>query len=184
MKATKILISPTAKASQRTKNRIRENGPVFSVESENVHYAATMRTAGPKWLLRARVSFNGIVWMGWLPRNEFHVELIDSAVDKFVIDNALTICYYIRTMNDYKTYNARNAVKAAQVTNHIKAGKKLGQTHGEAKAEAYRLYNIKAALPILREAFEGAIADRKATQRYIKAYNASGLATTPPKELL
>ena len=79
----------------------------------------------------------------------------------------------------YKTYQARNAVKAAQVTNHIKAQKKVGISHAKAKAEAYRLYNIKAALPILREAFEDAIADRK-----IATYNASGLATTPPKELL
>ena len=53
----------------------------------------------------------------------------------------------------YKTYQARNAVKAALVTNHIKAGKKLGQTHGDAKAEAYRLHNIKAALPILEQHF-------------------------------
>ena len=56
-------------------------------------------------------------------------------------------------MKTYNTYQARNAVKAALVTNHIKAGKKLGQTHGEAKAEAYRLHNIKAALPILKQHF-------------------------------
>ena len=55
-------------------------------------------------------------------------------------------------MKTYKTYNARNAVKAALVTNHIKAQKKFGVSHVEAKAEAYRLYNIKAALPILRKA--------------------------------
>jgi len=53
----------------------------------------------------------------------------------------------------YKTYQARNAVKAALVTNHIKAGKKSGVSHGDAKAEAYRLHNIKAALPILRNHF-------------------------------
>ena len=41
-------------------------------------------------------------------------------------------------MKTYATPNARNAVKAAQVTNHIKAGKKVGLTHAEAKAEAYR----------------------------------------------
>jgi len=29
-----------------------------------------------QWLLRAGVSFNGIVWMGWLPRKEFHVECV------------------------------------------------------------------------------------------------------------
>ena len=88
MKATKILISPTAKASQRTKNRIRENGPVFSVESENVHYAATMRTAGPKWLLRAAPphKFGAEIWMGWLPRDEFHVECVGAKFIKEVLD--------------------------------------------------------------------------------------------------
>ncbi len=52
----------------------------------------------------------------------------------------------------YKTYQARNAVKAAQVTNHIKAQKKLGVSHAKAKAEAYRIYNIKAAVPLLEDA--------------------------------
>lgn len=52
-------------------------------------------------------------------------------------------------MKTYKTYQARNAVKAAQVTNHIIAEKKNGVSHEEAKAEAYRLHNIKAALPVL-----------------------------------
>jgi len=56
-------------------------------------------------------------------------------------------------MKTYKTYQARNAVKAALVTNHIIAQKKLGVSHSEAKAEAYRLYNIKAGLPILRKHF-------------------------------
>jgi hypothetical protein len=56
-------------------------------------------------------------------------------------------------MKTYKTYQARNAVKAALVTNHIKAGKKIGLTHAQAKAEAYRIHNIKAGIPILREAF-------------------------------
>ena len=56
-------------------------------------------------------------------------------------------------MKTYKTYQARNAVKAAEVTNHIKARKKEGASHEEAKAEAYRLYKIKAALPILKRQF-------------------------------
>jgi len=55
----------------------------------------------------------------------------------------------------YGTYQARNAVKAAQVTNHIKAAKKLGESHSDAKAEAYRLYNIKQAIPILKKHFSG-----------------------------
>ena len=54
------MISPTSKASQRTKNRIRENGPVFQFVSER----------GRSWLLRAGE------WFGWLPRNEFHVECV------------------------------------------------------------------------------------------------------------
>jgi hypothetical protein len=52
-------------------------------------------------------------------------------------------------MKTYNTYQARNAVKAAQVTNHIIAQKKLGVAHEVAKAEAYRLFQIKAASPIL-----------------------------------
>ena len=51
----------------------------------------------------------------------------------------------------YKTYQARNAVKAAQVTNHIIAHKKLGVSHVDAKAEAYRIYNIKAGVPLIRQ---------------------------------
>ena len=52
-------------------------------------------------------------------------------------------------MKTYKTYQAQNAVKAAQVTNHIIAQKKRGVSHAKAKAEAYRIYNIKAAEPLL-----------------------------------
>ena len=69
-------------------------------------------------------------------------------------------------MKTYKTYQARNAVKAAEVTNHIKARKKEGVSHEEAKAEAYRLYKIKAALPILKKQFRISFAEveRLATQ--------------------
>ena len=52
-------------------------------------------------------------------------------------------------MKTYNTYQARNAVKAAQVTNHIKAAKKNGVSHIDAKAEAYRIYNIKAGVPFI-----------------------------------
>ena len=62
-------------------------------------------------------------------------------------------------MKTYKTYQARNAVKAAEVTNHIKARKKEGVTHEEAKAEAYRIYKIKAAMPILRKQFRISFAE-------------------------
>ena len=82
-------------------------------------------------------------------------------------------------MKTYKTYQARNAVKAAEVTNHIKACKKLGIPHAKAKAEAYRLYSIKAALPILKRRFE---IERNAT--VVMEFKTVGLATTPPAELL
>ena len=62
-------------------------------------------------------------------------------------------------MKTYKTYQARNAVKAAEVTNHIKARKKEGVSHERAKAEAYRLYKIKAALPILKNSFRISFAE-------------------------
>ena len=62
-------------------------------------------------------------------------------------------------MKTYKTYNARNAVKAAEVTNHIKARKKEGVSHEDAKAEAYRLFKIKAALPILKKQFRISFAE-------------------------
>ena len=62
-------------------------------------------------------------------------------------------------MKTYKTYQARNAVKAAEVTNHIKARKKEGVSHEEAKAEAYRIYKIKAALPILKKQFRISFAE-------------------------
>ena len=52
-------------------------------------------------------------------------------------------------MKTYATHNARNAVKAAQVTNHIIARKKVGVSHAKAKAEAYRIYEIKKGVPII-----------------------------------
>lgn len=56
-----------------------------------------------------------------------------------------------KNMKTYATYQAKNAVKAAQVTNHIIAMKKVGVAHAKAKAEAYRMYEIKAALPIIEQ---------------------------------
>ena len=72
-----IMISPTNKASRRTKNRIREKGPVFNVESETFA-GSHLLEAGPKWLLRAAPphKFGAEIWMGWLPRDEFHVECV------------------------------------------------------------------------------------------------------------
>ncbi len=98
-------------------------------------------------------------------------------------------------MKTYKTYQARNAVKAAQVTNHIIAAKKLGETHSEAKAEAYRLYNIKAGIPILRKHFSVNQNHSPVVQLpplpvintpfpALPPLPNSGLTTSPPSELL
>ena len=66
-----IMISPTNKASQRTKNRIREKGPVFKVESTDGGFQVD-----EQWLLRVASTKTKFGWYGWLPRNEFHVECV------------------------------------------------------------------------------------------------------------
>jgi len=66
-----IMISPTKRAGQRTKNRIRENGPVFKVEKE----------LQSGWLLRSGE------WFGWLQRREFHVECVGKKFIEKVLDN-------------------------------------------------------------------------------------------------
>jgi len=62
-----IMISPTSRACKRTKNRISERGPVFTKEAESMH--------GAQWLLRSGK------WLGWMPRNQFHVECVG---EKFI----------------------------------------------------------------------------------------------------
>ena len=57
-------------------------------------------------------------------------------------------------MKTYSNHHARNAVKAAEVTNHIIARKKEGVSHEDAKAEAYYIYNIKEGKKILVKKFQ------------------------------
>ena len=83
-------------------------------------------------------------------------------------------------MKTYKTYQARNAVKAAEVTNHIKARKKEGASHEEAKAEAYRLYKIKAALPILKKQFTISFAEVEKLAATPDVFTAMNLPPLPP----
>ena len=70
----RILISPNAKATTRTKNRIREHGGKgFILERRNDNALPAM------WLVRApRDPWNGegsrTGWLGWLPKEEFHLE--------------------------------------------------------------------------------------------------------------
>ena len=63
-------------ASQRTKNRIRANGPWFTLERKHTDGVLLLVDAkdGPhaqkrlqSWLLR------GNDWLGWLPINEFRI---------------------------------------------------------------------------------------------------------------
>jgi hypothetical protein len=65
-----IMISPTNKASQRTKNRIREHGPKFQTSWRHDH----------AWLLSSGE------WFGWLPRDEFHVECVGEKFIEKVLD--------------------------------------------------------------------------------------------------
>ena len=69
----RILISPKAKASQRTKNRLTEHGNKDVRGEEAIDGART-------WLLRASDG-----WRGWLPKDEFHLECIGEEffVEKF-----------------------------------------------------------------------------------------------------
>ena len=57
-------------------------------------------------------------------------------------------------MKNYNTYQAKNAVKAAQVTNHIESRKAQGVEHNEAKTEAYYIYNIKKGKKIILKSFK------------------------------
>ena len=69
----RILISPNAKATTRTKNRIREHGANGFMVEEAIDGART-------WLLRASDG-----WLGWLPKHEFHLECVGEEffVEKF-----------------------------------------------------------------------------------------------------
>ena len=63
----RILISPNSKATTRTKNRIREHGAKgFILERSS---GLGMREGEKLWLVRASDG-----WMGWLPKEEFHLE--------------------------------------------------------------------------------------------------------------
>jgi len=84
-----IMISPTKKASQRTKNRIRENGPVFQIEQGGHFPLTTVHTENRlpvQWLLSVPVTHDKLGWLGWLPRNEFHVECVGKKFIEKVLD--------------------------------------------------------------------------------------------------
>ena len=70
-KIVHINIEAMPKASQRTKNRLRENGPVFRVKKAEKAQCMGGRVA---FLLTAP---NG--WHGWLPMEEVKFSAIDVA---------------------------------------------------------------------------------------------------------
>ena len=63
----KLKLKAKPNASQRTKNRILENGPVFEVVDSCSEVQQAFNAGG--WLLRSE---NGH-WFGWLQRNEFEI---------------------------------------------------------------------------------------------------------------
>ena len=66
----RVTITPTAKASRRTKNRIREHGPEFEMEAR-----ISNSVFGISGSCRGFHAGDG--WIGWLPENEFTI--VDSA---------------------------------------------------------------------------------------------------------
>ena len=72
----KVKVQPTIKASRRTKNRIAERGPWFTVErkhdNETFGFSPDITTK-EGWLLREVGGPNGDTWLGWLWKDEFEV---------------------------------------------------------------------------------------------------------------
>ena len=58
----KIKIKPTVEASKRTKERIKQHGPIFWLESKAID------AFRPEWLFRSKTG-----GFGWLPLNEFEI---------------------------------------------------------------------------------------------------------------
>ena len=66
-----VTLTPNELASRRTRNRIREHGPVFRAESsKGLVWHDGIRLC---WLVRAEDG-----WLGWLPRSEFNASGIGA----------------------------------------------------------------------------------------------------------
>lgn len=64
-----MIIKPSPKATRRTKTRITENGPQFTLERESEScFAVGNRPA-------IMVSSNSTAWFGWFPLEE--IEVVD-----------------------------------------------------------------------------------------------------------
>ena len=76
IKNQRVLISPTSKASRRTRNRIREHGrDGFLVDStdETRHILGLW---GKRCWTFCSPRIKGARWFGHIPREEFHLECI------------------------------------------------------------------------------------------------------------
>ena len=64
-----VTLKLNAKSCRRTRNRIREHGPIFRAERSGTHKDHPHnvdKLIGLCWLLRAEDG-----WLGWLPKDEF-----------------------------------------------------------------------------------------------------------------
>jgi hypothetical protein len=66
-----VILKPSTKASQRTQNRIFDNGPSFLVELEATQLSRTGSPIDGKICVLFRSNKNE--WSGWLPVEEVHV---------------------------------------------------------------------------------------------------------------
>jgi hypothetical protein len=57
-----LILTATAEATRRTKNRVKENGPEFSHEANSNK---------PGWILVRSMRTD---WFGWLPTDEIKIE--------------------------------------------------------------------------------------------------------------
>ena len=62
IRGMKVKLNATANASKRTKQRIKQHGPVF------FHEGKAIDARRGEWLFRAESG-----WFGWLPLNEFEI---------------------------------------------------------------------------------------------------------------
>lgn len=77
-----VTVISKAGASQRTKNRIRENGPHFYVRDQCVGFLFPF--AGRKIVLLESAWKVGDAWLGWLPLDEIEMfEEIDLSSQGF-----------------------------------------------------------------------------------------------------
>jgi len=58
----KMRLKALPNASKRTKERIKQHGPVFCLESKAID------AFRPEWLFRSKTG-----WFGWLPLKEFEI---------------------------------------------------------------------------------------------------------------